>query len=174
MACGVCPAVCSSVIWIILLKLRKQSGYFLVRFNSCIFTSRLALTEVEGKSVSSMVLDMVFDHEGIVNLRLSSSASGSVAGICLIPASALSFSRFILLESGFPVGSLCHLSSCRSWEYPMRSIDPLSKSLFSPLISSMGRRESSMIFSWDTRSFPFNIFSAISGLFRFRSSTARA
>ena len=105
-----------------------------------------------------MVLDMVFDHEGIVNLRLSSSASGSVAGICLIPASALSFSRFILLESGFPVGSLCHLSSCRSWEYPMRSIDPLSKSLFSPLISSMGRRESSMIFSWDTRSFPFNLF----------------
>lgn len=96
----------------------KASSFviFLVRFNSCIFTSRLALVEVEVKSVSSIVLDMVFDHEGIVNLRLSSSESGSVAGICLIPASALAFSLFILRESGFPVGSLCHLNSCRSCE----------------------------------------------------------
>lgn len=65
---------------------------------------------------SSIVLDMVLDHEGMVNLRLASSASGSMTGICLMPASALSLSRLRLRESGFPVGSRCHRSSCRNCE----------------------------------------------------------
>ena len=114
----------------------------------CVLTSCRAEADVEGKSVSSIVLDMVLDHEGMVNLRLASSASGSMTGICLMPASALSLSRLRLRESGFPVGSRCHRSSCRNCE--------------------------SMTFSWDTRRLPFNILDVISGPFMRSSSSALA
>ena len=122
-------------------------------------------------------MHMVFDHEGYrkfkafeFRIRVSGRHTAYNFRLRHFPFPVLSF-----FKTGFPVGSLCHLSSCwKAGRLKCGLIDPLSKSLFSPLISSMERRESSMIFSWDTRSFPFNIFSVISGLFRFRSSTARA